>query len=73
MEELIQVTWDMTDEETYKREIEGIKEAARGTKCDKLTIVTRDQKETIEEDGYRIEVVGIEEWLIRERCLSAEY
>ncbi|MBR4704488.1 MAG: ATP-binding protein [Paludibacteraceae bacterium] len=73
VEELIQVTWDMTDEETYKREIEGIKEAARGTKCDKLTIVTRDQKETIEEDGYRIEVVGIEEWLIRERCLSAEY
>jgi predicted AAA+ superfamily ATPase len=65
VEELIQVTWDMTDEETYKREIEGIKEAARGTKCDKLTIVTRDQKETIEEDEYRIEVVGIEEWLLR--------
>ena len=28
---------------------------------DKLTIVTREQKETIEEDGYRIEVVGTEE------------
>ena len=32
---------------------------------DKLTIVTREQKETIEEDGYRIEVVGIEEWLMK--------
>ena len=47
----------------WRREIDGAKEAARGTRCDKLTIVTRDRKETIEEDGYRIEVVGIEEWL----------
>lgn len=66
VEELIQVTWDMADEDTRKREIEGIKEAAKGTKCDKLTIVTRERKETIEEDGFRIEVVGIEEWLNRE-------
>ncbi len=65
VEELIQVTWDMADEDTRKREIEGIKEAAKGTKCDKLTIVTRERKETIEEDGFQIEVVGIEEWLSR--------
>jgi predicted AAA+ superfamily ATPase len=66
VEEVIQVTWNMEDEETRRREIDGAKEAARGTRCDKLTIVTRDRKETIEEDGYRIEVVGIEEWLTRE-------
>lgn len=65
VEELIQVTWDIEDEDTRKREIEGIKEAAKGTKCDKLTIVTRERKETIEEDGFQIEVVGIEEWLSR--------
>lgn len=64
VEELVQVTWDMADVDTRKREIDGIKEAARGTKCDKLTIVTRERKETIEEDGFLIEVVGIEEWLI---------
>ena len=63
VEELIQVTWDMSDDDTRKREIDGIKEAARGTMCDKLTIVTRERKETIEEDGYRIDIVGIEEWL----------
>ena len=63
VEELIQVTWDIEDEDTRKREIDGIKEAAKGTKCNNLTIVTRERKETIEEDGFRIEVVGIEEWL----------
>ena len=66
VEELIQVTWDIEDEDTRKREIDGIKEAAKGTNCNKLTIVTREQKETIEEDGFNIEVVGIEEWLTRE-------
>ena len=64
VEELIQVTWDMTDEATRKREMDGIYEAARGTLCDKLTIVTRDQKEIIEEDRGRIEVIGIDEWLV---------
>ena len=63
VEELIQVTWDIEDEDTRKREIDGIKEAAKGTNCNKLTIVTREQKETIEEDGFKIEVVGIEDWL----------
>ena len=63
VEELIQVTWDIEDEDTRKREIDGIKEAAKGTNCNKLTIVTREQKETIEEDGFKIEVVGVEEWL----------
>ena len=66
VEELIQVTWDIEDEDTRKREIDGIKEAAKGTNCNKLTIVTRERKETIEEDGFNIEVVGIEEWLTRE-------
>ena len=65
VEELIQVTWDIEDEDTRKREIDGIKEAAKGTNCNKLTIVTREQKETIEEDGFKIEVVGVEEWLTR--------
>lgn len=66
VEELIQATWDIEDEDTRKREIDGIKEAAKGTNCNKLTIVTREQKETIEEDGFKIEVVGVEEWLTRE-------
>ena len=65
VEVLIQVTWDIEDQDTRKREIDSIKEAAKGTNCNKLTIVTRERKETIEEDGFQIEVVGIEEWLSR--------
>lgn len=65
VEEVIQVCWAMDDAQTRQRETEGLKEAARGTKCNKLTIVTRDQSETIVEDEFTIDVVGIEEWLLR--------
>ncbi len=65
VEEVIQVCWALNDEDTRQREIDGLKEAAKGTKCSKLTIVTRDQRETIEMDAYTIDVVGIEEWLLR--------
>lgn len=65
VEQVIQVCWSLDDVQTRQREIEGLKEAARGTKCDKLTIVTRDQRETIVEDGVTIEVIGIEDWLLR--------
>lgn len=65
VEEVIQVCWSLDDEETRQREIDGLMEAAKGDKCNKLTIVTRDQKETIIKDDYTIEVVGIEEWLLR--------
>lgn len=65
VEELIQVCWEMSDDETRKRETAGLIEAAKGTKCDKLTIVTRYQNESIEINGYTIQMVGIEDWLQR--------
>ena len=69
VEELIQVTWDMAGADTRKRELDGIKEAARKTKCEQLTIVTREREQIIEEDGYKISVIGIEQWLNRPlRC-----
>lgn len=55
----------MVNDDTRKREIEGIIEAAKATKCEKLTIVSRETKETISEDGFQIAVVSIEEWLNR--------
>ena len=65
VEELRQVCWEMSDDETRKRETAGLIEAAKGTKCDKLTIVTCYQNESIEINGYTIQMVGIEDWLQR--------
>lgn len=62
--ELIQVTWDMTDPETRRREIAGLMEASRVTGCDRLTIITKDEEATITERGKTIQVVPAHKWLL---------
>lgn len=63
--QLIQVTWDMTDEETRKREINGLIEASNATNCDNLLIITADQQdEIITDDGKTIHVIPAWRWLL---------
>lgn len=62
IDELIQVTWDMSDEHTREREINGILEASKATNCDKLTIVTIDEETTLERKGKTINVVPAWKW-----------
>lgn len=63
--QLIQVTWDMNDEETRKREINGLIEASVATNCNSLMIITAGQQEEITtDDGKRIQVVPAWRWLL---------
>ena len=41
-----------------------MKNAAKKLKCNNLTLVTFEEQETIEEDGYTINVVPATEWLL---------
>lgn len=59
---LIQVTWDMANEETRKREIEGILEASRVTGCTSLLILTNDEEGEITEHGKTISVLPVWKW-----------
>lgn len=62
---LIQVTWDMRDEETRRREIKGLVEAAAATGCDNLFIITFDSNEEIKLDnGMVIHVLPAWRWLL---------
>lgn len=63
--QLIQVTWDMSDGETRRREIDGIVEAAITTGCQNLLIITADSSEEIRADnGMIIHVVPAWKWLL---------
>lgn len=64
IEELIQVTWDMSDDDTRIREIGGIINAAENTRCDNLTIITNDEENEILRDGKRIRVIPAWKWLL---------
>ena len=54
---LIQVTWDMREPETRKREIEGIIAAAEALGCEDLVIVTHDEEGECVRDGHTIRIV----------------
>ena len=61
-----QVSHDISNEKTRKREIKGCIAGAKATKCDNLFLITDHESKVIEEDGYTIQVVPIWEWLTRE-------
>ena len=61
-----QVSYDISNEKTRKREIKGCIAGAKATKCDNLFLITNHDSEIIEENGYTIQVVPIWEWLTRE-------
>lgn len=65
IDRLIQVTWNMDDEETRRREITGLTEAANATGCHNLLIITADNNEEITlDDGRTIHVVPAWQWLL---------
>lgn len=64
IEELIQVTWEMSDNNTREREINGLLEASKVTGCNNLTIVTIDEESTIERNNNIINVVPAWKWIL---------
>lgn len=60
-----QVSYDISNEKTRKREIKGCIAGARATKCDNIFLITDHESGIIEEDGYTIQVIPVWEWLIR--------
>ena len=61
---LIQVTWEMSDAETRKREFSGILEAAKATGCRDLTIITRDEEGEEFRDGLNVKIVPVCRFLL---------
>ena len=64
VDELIQVTWDMSDDNTREREINGLLEASKATRCDRLSIITIDEERSLERNGKRIHVVPAWKWAL---------
>ena len=62
IERLVQVCYDMSNPKTEKREVDSIVECAGELKCSNLTIVTYNDKRTIEKGDYKINIVPISEF-----------
>lgn len=53
---LIQVSWQMSDPQTFHREVNGLLEASNKLKCDNLWIITADTEDEIIENNKKINV-----------------
>lgn len=62
---LIQVSYNISDVQTFEREVNGIVKAAKFLNTERLQIVTRNDERVIEKDGLSIEVLPIWKWLIQ--------
>ena len=65
VEELYQVCYDMTEEKTRKREVNGLLQGANKFHCGNLHIITFSQDETITLDTHTIQVVSAAKWLVK--------
>jgi predicted AAA+ superfamily ATPase len=62
---LTQVCYNMTIEDTREREIRALIKAMKHFGLDSGTILTFDQEETIIENDFRIKVIPISQWLLK--------
>ena len=60
----IQVSYDISDADTYDREVGGLTKFLKAFKNYHGIIITWDTEKTIEEEGIRIEVTPIWKWLL---------
>lgn len=64
VEEVYQVSYDISKDKTRKREIRGLLSASKETRCNNLMVITDFHREDITIDGKTIRIIPAYEWLI---------
>ena len=63
VQQLIQVSYNISSEKTLKREISGLIKAAEMFKCENLLLINFDAEQDVEKNGHTIHIVPAAEWL----------
>ncbi len=65
VEEVYQVSYDLTREKARAREIRGLLTASKHTRCDNLFLITDVERSEFEQEGKLIKIIPAYEWLIQ--------
>lgn len=68
----IQVSYDISSEKTYKREISGLMLANKQTNCENLLLLTDHEFDDIEKNGHRISIRPVYEWCVSDLDITAK-
>lgn len=69
-EQLIQVSWDLSEKSTYDREIAGLIEASKALNCTNLTIITSDFEQQIEVEGKAVVIIPAWKLMLQKQIKS---
>lgn len=61
---LIQVSWSISEQNTYNREVGAITKSTKFLNGQRHLIITRDTEDVVEAEGVKIEVVPIWKWIL---------
>ena len=64
VEEIYQVSYDISKEKTRKRELRGLMAASAETGCNNLYLITDFERESLTMEGKPIEIIPAYDWLI---------
>jgi predicted AAA+ superfamily ATPase len=64
VEEIYQVSYDISKEKTLKREMRGLITASKETRCNNLYLITDFQREEVIVEDKKVHIVPAYEWLI---------
>jgi len=64
-EQLIQVCYDISDTNTFKREINALVEASGEVSCENLLLLTWDEESELREKGSLIKLMPVWKWLTK--------
>ncbi len=65
VEQLIQVSYDISSPKTRKRELTSLVKAAKKINCHNLLLLPFDTKEQVEMDGETINIIPANEWMLQ--------
>jgi predicted AAA+ superfamily ATPase len=63
---ILQVSYDISNEKTRKRELMGLEAASRETRCETLLLITDHEREEVTFKEKKIRIVPAYEWLLEE-------
>ena len=64
--QLIQVSYDVFNQKTLKREIMALIEAGDELRCQNLLLISWDEEKQIEESNYKINLKPVWKWLLED-------
>ncbi len=64
IQQMYQVSYDISNSKTYKREMDSLVQAADVTKCQELYLITDNHRATIAHNNHTIQIIPAYEWLL---------